>query len=63
MSLDLNQLSSEIIGVAIEVHKELGPGLLESVYEECMCYEFQLRKISFGRQKELPIKYKGNKLD
>ncbi len=63
MSLDLNQLSSEIIGVAIEVHKELGPGLLESTYEECMCYEFRIRNISFERQKPMPITYKGNTLD
>jgi GxxExxY protein len=63
MSWDLNQISSKIINVAIEVHKELGPGLLESAYEECMCYEFRLRNISFDRQKPLPITYKGNMLD
>ncbi len=61
--MDLNKLSSEILNVAIEVHKELGPGLLESAYEECMCFEFRLRNISFERQKPLPITYKGNSLD
>jgi GxxExxY protein len=60
---DLNKLSSKIINVAIEVHKELGPGLLESAYEECMCYEFQLRDFGFERQKLLPITYKGRALD
>lgn len=61
--MDLNKLSSKIISVAIEVHKELGPGLLESAYEECMCYEFQLRDLGFERQKLLPITYKGKTLD
>ena len=46
-----------------KVHKALGPGLLESAYEECLCREFELRKISYERQKELPIEYKGVKLD
>ena len=61
--MDLNTLSSEIIGSAIEVHKTLGPGLLESAYEECLCYEFDLRKLSFERQKPLHVKYKDVKLD
>ena len=61
--MDINKLSSKIINAAIEVHKALGPGLLESAYEECMCHEFRLREISFERQKPLPIVYKGNKLD
>lgn len=61
--MELNKLSSKIINVAIEVHKELGPGLLESAYEECMCYEFRLRDIGFERQKPLPITYKGNTLE
>jgi GxxExxY protein len=59
----LNQLSSKIISVAIEVHKELGPGLLESAYEECMCDEFRFREINYERQKPLPITYKGNLLE
>jgi GxxExxY protein len=61
--MDINKLSSKIIGAAIEVHKSLGPGLLESVYEECMCHELGLRDLSFEKQKPLPIEYKGNKLD
>jgi len=61
--MDINELSSKIIGAAIEVHKALGPGLLESVYEECICHELSLRGLSFERQKPLSIEYKGKKLD
>ena len=61
--MDINDLTGEIISAAIEVHKVLGPGLLESTYEECLCRELSLRKFSFERQKELPIEYKGLKLD
>ena len=60
---DINQLTGEVINAAIEVHKTLGPGLLESIYEECLCHEFGLRKIPYERQKELPIEYKGIKLN
>ena len=60
---DINKLSSKVIGAAIEVHKHLGPGLLESAYEECLCYEFDLDKLSYARQKALPIIYKGKELD
>ena len=60
---NINDLSGEVIGAAIEVHKTLGPGLLESTYEECLCREFELRKFFFERQKALPIEYKGLKLD
>src|SRR5947209_18936073 len=56
-------LTQEIIGAAIEVHRQLGPGLLESAYEECLCHELTLRKISFARQVNLPVTYKGVKLD
>jgi len=59
----MNELSGKVIGCAIEVHKHLGPGLLESAYEECLCYEFALRGIPYERQKALPIEYKGRKLD
>ena len=52
-------LTESIIGAAIDVHRHLGPGLLESVYEECMCQEFRLRDIPFLRQVELPVIYKG----
>jgi GxxExxY protein len=61
--MDINHLTGEIIGAAIEVHKALGPGLLESAYEECLCHEFKLRSLPFERQKELPIEYKDVKLD
>ena len=61
--MDTNELSKRIIGTAIEVHKVLGPGLLESAYEECLCHELYLQKLSFERQKPLPIKYKNIKLD
>jgi len=60
---DINILTGEVIGAAIEVHKILGPGLLESAYEECLCHELKLRETPFERQKELPIEYKGVKLD
>ena len=57
------QLTHEIIGSAIEVHKELGPGLLESAYEECLCRELSIRCVPFKRQVVLPVTYKGVKLD
>jgi len=59
----MNELTREIIGAAIEVHCALGPGLLESAYEECMCRELSLRKIPFQRQVPLPLEYKGIRLD
>ncbi|WP_081752790.1 GxxExxY protein [Kallotenue papyrolyticum] len=58
-----DRVSREVIGAAIEVHKTLGPGLLESAYEACLCYELQLRGIAFERQVPLPIVYKGVRLD
>ena len=58
-----DKATEKIIGAAIEVHKTLGPGLLESAYEECLCRELELRTIPFERQKELPIEYKGVELD
>ena len=61
--MDINKLSGQVIGAAIEVHMNLGPGLLESAYEECLCHELQLRKIAYERQKPLPISYKGINLD
>lgn len=57
------ELTRSIVGAAIEVHKHLGPGLLESTYEECLCRELELRNITFERQKPLPLEYKGVKLD
>ena len=60
---DLNEITEKIIGAAIEVHRHLGPGLLESVYEECLCYELSCAGLPFRRQVELPVAYKGLKLD
>ena len=56
-------LTEQIIGAAIEVHRHLGPGLLESAYEECLCHELQLRGLSFKRQVNLPVVYKSVALD
>ena len=61
--LDINKTTEAIIGAAIEVHRHLGAGLLESAYEECLCEELLLRKIPFKRQIVLPVTYKGKKLD
>ena len=61
--LDINRTTESIIGAAIEVHRHLGPGLLESAYEECLCEELLLRKIPFKRQIVLPVNYKGKNLD
>ena len=58
-----NELSKEIIGAAIEVHKVLGPGLLESAYETSLAREFELRKIEFKRQVGLPLTYKNSTCD
>src|SRR5665647_1644369 len=54
-------LGKEIVDAAYKVHKELGPGLLEKIYEACFCYELELKGISYNRQVDLPISYK-NKL-
>jgi GxxExxY protein len=56
-------ITEKIIGAAIEVHKSLGPGLLESVYETCLCLELELLGIAFERQKTLPVVYKGVRLE
>jgi GxxExxY protein len=57
-----NEISSLIIGAAIEVHRYHGPGLVEQVYEESLCHEFNLRHIAFKRQQSVPIHYKGVQL-
>jgi GxxExxY protein len=57
-----NEISEKIIGAAIEVHRILGPGLLESVYEQALCHELHLRAINFTRQQSVPIPYKGIRL-
>lgn len=61
--MEINDLTGQIIGAAIEVHKALGPGLLESVYEECLCHELGLRQIRYKRQEALPVIYKGVRVD
>jgi GxxExxY protein len=61
--MDISELSSKIIGAAIEVHRALGPGLLESVYEECLYHELDLQGMSFERQKPLTVTYKGKNLE
>ncbi|MBM4177076.1 MAG: GxxExxY protein [Ignavibacteria bacterium] len=58
-----NILTQKIIGCAIEVHKHLGPGLLESAYEECLCFELHQEGLKFERQKAVPIIYKEIKLE
>ncbi|MBI3578442.1 MAG: GxxExxY protein [Ignavibacteriales bacterium] len=55
----LDQLAHEVIGAALEVHKRLGPGFLESVYEEALCIELNLRNIPFERQVPIDVEYKG----
>jgi len=59
----LNVITGQIIGAAIEVHRQLGPGLLESAYETCLAYELSQRGLHVVRQKSLPIVYKNIKLD
>ena len=56
-------LTEQIIGAAIEVHRTLGPGLLESAYEECLCVELGLRDVRFKSQVALPVSYKGHDID
>jgi GxxExxY protein len=60
---EIDELTQVIIGSPIEVHRHLGPGLLESVYEECLCHELSIRGLSFKRQLVLPVVYKGVRLD
>jgi len=59
----LNELSGKVIGLCIEIHRELGPGLLESAYEECLAYELSRAGLSFERQRALPVRYKEVQLD
>ena len=56
---DLNSLSGKIIGACIEVHRALGPGLLESVYVDCLCHELSLQGLAFQREFQVPVHYKG----
>jgi len=61
--MEFGDLSNRVIGCAIEVHRELGPGLLESTYEQCLAHELSLNGISFHLQHPQPVKYKGIQLD
>ena len=61
--MEFDELSGKVIGCALEVHKQLGPGLLESAYERCLSYELLCAGIRHEPQKELPIDYKGMKID
>lgn len=62
LPVELEDLVRQIIGAAIEVHKLLGPGFIESIYEQALCHELELQGIVFERQKEIAINYKGRKL-
>ncbi len=61
--MEFEEISKQVIGCAINVHRELGPGLLESVYEQCIAHELKLNHIDFRRQHPLPVEYKGLRLD
>jgi len=58
-----DRVSDRVIGAAIEVHRHLGPGLLESAYEECLCFELVRRGVAYERQVPLPVVFKGHRLD
>jgi len=60
---DINRLTGEVVDAAYSVHRELGPGLLENIYEQCLGEELKLKGLSFERQKEVPIIYRDKKLD
>jgi GxxExxY protein len=61
--MEFDVLSRKVIGCAIEVHKHIGPGLLESAYEQCLGYELRQNGIAFARQVPLPVEYKDMRLD
>lgn len=63
VSPEIEAVAAQVVDGAFRVHQELGPGLLESIYETCMCHELMLRKIPFRSQVEYPIAYRGVKLD
>lgn len=62
-STQINKVSGQVIGAAIEVHKNIGPGLLESAYEKCLCRELEIQNIQYKSQVPVPIVYKGENLD
>jgi len=61
--IKFDDLSNKVIGLALDVHRELGPGLLESTYQQCLAYELSKENIKFEIEKEIPVKYKDVKLD
>jgi GxxExxY protein len=61
-SLEVNELTEKIIGCAIEVHRQLGPGLLESIYENALCIEFDICRLKYQKQLSVPVIYKGNNI-
>lgn len=61
--IDDNELMRRVIGCAMEVHHHLGPGLLESIYEECLCLELDQAGIRYVRQQRLPVRYKNHDID
>lgn len=61
--VSVNKITERIIGACIEIHRQMGPGLLESAYEECLCHELTSAGLKFERQKPLPVSCKGVKLD
>ena len=61
--MNCNDLTRQIVGAAIEVHRLLGPGLLQSAYEEHLCHELAIRGIRFEKQKPVPLVYKGTNLE
>jgi len=61
--IQFDELSNKVIGCAIEVHRELGPGLLESAYEQCLAHELRLQNIPFELQRVMPVEYKGVLID
>ncbi len=63
MAMIRDPLTERVIGLAIEVHRTLGPGLLESVYEDCLCHELRTHGIEYQRQVALPVSYKGLRLE
>ncbi len=60
---EINELSNKIIGLALDVHKNLGPGLLESAYKQCLAYELSTAKIPFELEKSIPVQYKNVSID
>ena len=63
MECRINEITESVIGAAIAVHRELGPGLLESAYEACLAYELSEKKLNIERQKSIPVIYRGVQLD